>query len=230
MNEMIEGTMRELPQIVNVNEHHMALVFLLDTSGSMEGTPIQELNEGINAFKEQVCRDEDTKKILDVAIVEYNSTSNVIQDFVPVEYMDSVELTAGGQTFMSEAIDKAIDMVDERSRFYRRFGTEPYKPWIFLLTDGANMDDISAVSERIRKKEEAGQLKFFSVGVGDEYDSQTLHTLAGEKVLKLKNYNFAQLFDWVYKSMRSISQSVPSDRPVGVMLPSDVDKDVSSWM
>ena len=63
----------DVPKIVNVSEPHMALLFLLDTSGSMVGMPIEELNAAINRFKEQVCEDEKTKQILDVAIIEFNS-------------------------------------------------------------------------------------------------------------------------------------------------------------
>ena len=225
----MEYGIREIPRILNVNEHHMALVLLVDTSGSMEGYPIEELNRGINRFKEQVCKDSDTQKILDVAVVEYNDNANLVQDFVPVSYMDNIQLTAGGRTYMSDAIRMAVDMVADRSRFYYRSGTAPYKPWIMLLSDGYNMDDVSDVANEIRQLEATDKLKFFCVGVGDEYDSNTLHRLAGEKVMKLKDYDFSQLFDWIYKSMRSISVSSPGERPQAVSLPENIDKDTTGW-
>ena len=219
----------EIPEIINANEYHMALLFLLDTSGSMRGVPINELNKGINRFHDEVCKDDTTKNVLDVAIVEFNAEEHVVQDFVPVPYMESVELEAFGGTYMSPAIEKAIEMVNSRSKFYLSTGTVPYKPWIILISDGEPLDDITQVVNKIQDMEEKGKLKFFSLGVGN-YDSDTLHRLSGQKVMKLEGYDFTEFFDWVNKSMRSVSVSAPGQIPQGVPLPASVDKDTNAWM
>ena len=219
----------DIPTIVNASEPHMACLLLLDTSGSMGGEPIRELNEGLNKFKLDVCEDKTTRDVLDIAIVEFNSGLNVVQEFVPIEYMEPVNLEARGGTNMSPAIQKAIDMVNERSRFYRRSGTEPYKPWIIMISDGAPQDDITEIVKVIQDMEENEKLKFFSLGV-EGYDSQTLHRLSGPKVMKLKGYDFSSFFDWVNKSMRSVSVSSPGEKPKGVPLPENVDKDTDDWM
>lgn len=113
-NEMMQRTFNEdvMPKILNANESHMACLMLLDTSGSMAGTPIDELNKGLNKFREDVCKDDTTKEVLDVAVVEFNSDKRVVQNFVPVPYMEPVNLGAGGGTNMSPAIRTAIDMVN----------------------------------------------------------------------------------------------------------------------
>ncbi|MCR5738774.1 MAG: VWA domain-containing protein [Lachnospiraceae bacterium] len=228
--EMMQRSFNEdIPTIVNASEPHMACLLLLDTSGSMGGEPIRELNEGLNKFKLDVCEDKTTRDVLDIAIVEFNSGLNVVQEFVPIEYMEPVNLEARGGTNMSPAIQKAIDMVNERSRFYRRSGTEPYKPWIIMISDGAPQDDITEIVKVIQDMEENEKLKFFSLGV-EGYDSQTLHRLSGPKVMKLKGYDFSSFFDWVNKSMRSVSVSSPGEKPKGVPLPENVDKDTDDWM
>lgn len=218
----------DAPPIINASEPHMACLLLLDVSGSMMGEPISELNAGLNRFKEEVCRDRETREILDIAIIKFNHTFDPIQEFVPVEQMKEVHLEAMGGTNYSPAIQVAIDMVDERSRFYRRMGTEPYKPWIVMITDGAPQDDISAIADVIHQKEEEGKLKFFSLGV-DNYDSRTLHLLSGQKVMKLRDHDFSSFFNWVNKSMRSVSQSSPGEKVSLPNLPENVDKDVSDW-
>jgi uncharacterized protein YegL len=40
----------------------------------------------------------------------------------------------------------------------------------------------------------------------------------------LKDRDFTTFFDWVNKSMRSISQSAPGQKPVGIPLPGNVVK------
>lgn len=218
----------DAPSIVNANEPHMACLLLLDTSGSMTGAPIEQLNNALNQFKLEVCEDNMTRDILDIAIVEFNTDVRLVQPFVPIEYMEPVQLQAGGGTNMAPAIQLAIDMVSERSRFYRRSGTEPYKPWIIMISDGFG-GEVSGIAETIRGLEADNKIKFFSLGV-EGYDSKTLHQLSGEKVMKLRGYDFTSFFNWVNKSMRSVSLSSPGERPKGVPLPENVDKDTDDWM
>ena len=211
----------EPPAIINANEPHMALVFLLDTSASMGGAPIRNLNDGLNRFKLEVSENKQTRDILEVAIVEFNSNYQVVQEFVPVEYMDTVNLIATGGTTMSPAIRKALEMVNERSRFYRRSGSEPYKPWVILISDGAPGDDITDVAQEIKAMEENGKVSFRSLGV-EGYDPKTLHQLSGPKVMKLEGTDFSSFFKWINKSMRSVSQSSPGEKAKAVDLEGNV--------
>ena len=224
--------MPEIPPIVNTNEPHMACLFLVDTSGSMgqqlldretnrKVIPIQELNDALNRFKSDVCKDEKTKSILDVAIVEFNKITNVVQEFTPVEYMEPVELEARGGTRICPALEKAIEMVDERSRFYRRMGTEPYKPWIVLISDGEPFDPVDDIAEKIDELTESGKLALWALSIPGA-KNEVLHKLAGRRVLNLSGYDFAGFFNWVNKSMRAVSQSAPGEKVKAEALPESV--------
>ncbi|MDR0304923.1 MAG: VWA domain-containing protein [Chitinispirillales bacterium] len=226
MENLEQKNFNESPHIINPSESHMALIFLLDTSGSMAsdgkgGSPIQELNAGLNRFKAEIIKDKQTRDILDVAIIEFNSDHRVIQDFVPVEDMEEVNLAATGVTNMAPAIKTALDMINERSRFYKLSGSVPYKPWIILISDGAPGDDISGAIERIKDMEENRNVSFRSLGV-EGYDSKVLHDLSGPKVMKLTGTDFSSFFDWVNKSMRAVSQSSPHEKPEAIKLSGNV--------
>ena len=233
MENLEQRSFDEIPAVINPSEHHMALAFLLDTSGSMgfaqDGgvAPITALNQGLNRFKAEVCQNAQTRDILDVAIVEFNSNFSIVQEFVPIEYMAEVNLSVAGTTKMSHAIRKTLEMVTERSRFYRRSGTEPYKPWVIMISDGAPDadDDITAVAREIREMEAANKVSFRSLGV-QGYDAKTLHTLCDGKVMKLDGTDFTNFFDWVNKSMRSVSQSSPGEKPKTERLTGNVEIDV----
>lgn len=225
------GVNGDTPEIVNASEHHMALLFMIDISGSMDAvipgsntTPIRELNSALNRFKAEVCRDEHTKDILDVAIVTFSDKYEVVQDFSPIEYMKPVELQAYGPTYMKEALDVSINMVTERSRFYRKSGAEPYKPWIVLISDGAPFDDIDEMANKINTLVEQEKLAFWSLAV-EGADLEVLHKLSGRRVLKLAGYDFSSFLDWANKSMRAVSQSSPGEKVKGQALPSNVSID-----
>lgn len=218
----------ETPRIINPSEPHMACLLLLDTSGSMSGDPINNLNYAINVFKDEVIKDEKTRNIVDIAVVEFNDETRVVQEFVPIEQLNPIELQAGGTTEMGDAILTAIDMVDERSRFYYQTGTVPYKPWIVVISDGGPTDDITDAVKKIKDHEENGKIKVFALGV-EGYDSQTLHRLAGKKVMRLQGHSFDGFFNWLNKSMRNMSKVAPGEKPQAEPLPDDVLKDTSDW-
>ena len=153
MPELRQTGFNEMPSsagIVVPNEPHMACVLLLDTSSSMWGDPINSLNKAINDFKEQTALDELAQKRVDIAIIEFNDTACVVQDFTPLPQLQPVSLSAAGCTAMGEGINLAIDKVKERNRFYASMGTPCFKPWIFMITDGVPTDDISAARQRIK--------------------------------------------------------------------------------
>lgn len=221
----------ETPRIINPSEAHMACLLLLDTSGSMSGDPIRNLNSAINIFKNDVMKDEKTRNIVDIAVVEFNDETNIIQEFVPIGELNPVALEAGGMTSMADAISTAIDMVDDRSRFYFTTGTVPYKPWIVLISDGGPTDDPGDFDNAVRKiqdHEENGKVKVFALGV-EGYDSQTLHRIAGKKVMKLEGHSFEGFFDWLNKSMRNMSKVAPGEKPQPENLPQDVTRDTSDF-
>ena len=218
----------DTPRIINVNKHHMACLFLLDTSGSMAVTnesgtrPIDELVKALNRFKTEVCKDPTTQAILDVAIVEFNTNVRVVQEFVPVTEMETVSLEAQGGTSMSEGLRTALDMVMERGRLYAKFCV-PYCPWIVMITDGYPSDSIDDIAEEILRLDQMDKLRLWSLAV-EGADIRLLMELGhGKRVLILRDYDFTKFFDWVNKSMRSISVSSPGERPRGENLPANVD-------
>ena len=215
----------EAPTIINASESHMALVLVLDISYSMDGAPIDQLNAGLNRFKAEVCQDKQTRDILDVAVIQFNDACSVVQDFVPIEYMEHIQLEADGGTKFTAPIREALKMVDERSRFYRRSGTEPYKPWIILVTDGEPLDNIDAVAQEVQAAQNEGKVRFIALGVGN-YNSAPLKKIT-DVVFRMEGTDFSSFFNWVGKSMRSVSTTAPGEKPPLPPLEGNVFRDVS---
>lgn len=217
-------------EIVVPGEPHMACVLLLDTSGSMYGEAIDSLNKAINDFKEQTSMDELAKKRVDIAIIEFNSSARVVQEFTPLSRMEPVNLTAGGCTAMGEGINLAIDKVKERNRFYNEMGTPCFKPWIFMITDGAPTDDISGARQRIIEEEQKGshgKLKFWAIGVPG-YDRETLTSLT-KRCIEIGEANFEGIFNWLSESMVTISVSRVGENPALSNLPDDAHVIPTDW-
>jgi uncharacterized protein YegL len=71
----------------------------------------------------------------------------------------------------------ALDLVEMRKKLYRDIGLPYYRPWIFLVTDGAPSDEWQSVATRIKQEEAGKKLSFFSVGI-DNADMDLLAQLS----------------------------------------------------
>jgi uncharacterized protein YegL len=90
-----------------------------------------------------------------------------------------------------------------------------YRPWIFLITDGAPTDEWRAAAAAVREGEQSKAFSFFAVGVrGARLD--VLSQFGTERPpLMLDGLRFRDLFTWLSNSMKSVSRSAPNtDVPV----------------
>ncbi|MFN4243464.1 MAG: vWA domain-containing protein [Tepidisphaerales bacterium] len=204
--------------LVDNPEPRVPLVLVLDKSGSMAGEPIRQLNEGLVAFKQATDKDELARKRVDVTIVQFGPVE-VTGDFVTVNQFTPPTLKAGGDTPLGAAILKAIELIDQRKQVYRTNGLAYYRPWIFLVTDGAPTDAWAAARERIREGEEAKKFIFLAVGVEGADFSVLNQLLHKREPVKLRGYAFEAMFQWLSASMSTISASQVDEKvqlpPIG---------------
>jgi uncharacterized protein YegL len=179
-------------------------ILLLDTSGSMAGGPIDALNRGLRAFQMDLTQDALAKRRVEIAIVTFGNSVQMKQEFVTVDQFQVPTLTASGTTPMGQAIEKAITMLRNRKDQYKANGIAYYRPWIFMITDGAPTDYWQSAAQSIHAEEASGSLAFFAIGVQGA-NTEILSQIAVRPPMMLQGLKFDDLFLWLSRSQKRVS-------------------------
>jgi len=191
-------------------------LLLLDTSGSMTGAPIEELNNGLATFKDAIASDPMALKRVEVAVITFGPVE-VRTEFQTVDLFVAPTLAPSGNTPMGAAIEQGLALLDQRKQVYKANGISYYRPWIFLITDGGPTDTWKPAAEKVHQGEASRAFSFFATGV-EGANFEVLKQIAVREPLKLKGLRFQDLFLWLSNSLSAVSRSstgdqVPLDNP-----------------
>lgn len=188
----------------------------LDTSGSMDGKPINELNEGVRLFYEAIKEDETALYSAEISIVTFGGKAECITDFASLELKPNApRLTANSITPMGEAVNMALDLLEHRKEEYKDRGVDYYQPWLVLMTDGEPNGDKSELLRAINRTVDLvknKKLTVFPIGIGVYADMNVLSQFSPKRPpLKLQELKFREFFEWLSKSVSKTSQSTPGE-------------------
>jgi uncharacterized protein YegL len=194
------------PDLAKNPEPRCPCLLLLDVSASMGGRAIAELNAGLVTFKDELAADALAAKRVEVAVVTFGGTVQTLCDFTTADLFTPPTLVANGETPMGAAIEVGLDLVQTRKEVYRTNGLGYFRPWVFMITDGAPTDPWQGAAERVRQSETAKALSFFAVGV-ENANFDVLNQISVRKAVKLDGLRFRDLFVWLSASQKSVSRS-----------------------
>lgn len=150
------------------------LVMLLDTSGSMAGSKIDNMKEAAAQFVEQMG-DEDT-----ISIVEFYTVSDLLVDQAPVgpnrqQIVDIIgNMESGGETTLFDAIGDGSAVVAASS-------SPESSNAMIILTDGQDTaSNRFAFDDHLISTATANDTTVFTVAYGNDADEEILATLASK--------------------------------------------------
>lgn len=200
----------DVGDLIDNPEQRCACLLLLDTSGSMSGRPIEELNAGLLTLQTELNADNLAAKRVELSIVTFGPVE-VQTEFTSATIFSPPQLSASGATPMGQAIETGLQLLHARKETYKKAGVPYYRPWVFLITDGGPTDSIGTAKSLIADGEAKKSFSFYTVGV-EGADMEKLSELQPARApMKLKGLAFNELFRWLSSSLSAVSRSQPGE-------------------
>jgi len=206
-DDLAQSPFAGFDDFVDNPEPRCACLLLLDTSTSMRGPRIDQLNEGLRSFKEELAQDSLAMKRVEIATVTFGPV-RTHSDFQTADVWQPPELVANGDTPIGSAIVTGLELLRARKAKYRENAIEIFRPWVFLITDGGPTDSWSQAATMVREGEAAKGFSFFAIGVEDA-NLDVLRKISVRDPVKLSGLRFKEMFAWLSSSLSSVSASQP---------------------
>jgi len=202
-NDLIENPSSRCP---------VALV--LDTSGSMSGEPIAELNAGAQLLIEELKRDDLARWSVELAVYTAGGSADRILEFTCVDQIAGIApMSAGGSTPLGEATRMALNDLEARKKSYRNAGVPYYQPWLVLISDGEPTDSWQDAASRARELSANRKLVSLPIGVQGA-NMAILSQFSSKPAVALQGLKFRDFFAWLSASLSRVSASSSSESSV----------------
>lgn len=177
----------------------LPIIFVLSTSDSMLGTPIDSLNHGIKEMTQiliNLSLQDKTNTVLKIGILQVHTGAHWFNPMGLVKPENVINncLEAGGFNDIGAALNELDDKLN--SKRYLSSTTGWCKPIIIFMTDGHSTDEWKVPLKKLNNNVWYKKSIKVSMALGDNADTQMLTEIVGHKeaVLKVGEFHTFSLF------------------------------------
>jgi len=185
----------------------LPVYLLLDTSGSMHGEPIEAVRNGMQTLVSALRQDPHALESAYLSVITFAETAAQVVPLTELAQFQMPVLTASGTTSMGAALQLLAGRVQQEVAKTTADQKGDWKPIVFMMTDGAATDDLTAGIAAI-KAARIGAL--IACAAGPAADTTELQRIT-DAVVKLDTTDsntIRAFFKWVSASIATTSQKV----------------------
>lgn len=214
-----------LNQFVTKEPRPLPIFILADTSGSMRGDKINELNLALREMLNALTTADDIRGKFQLSVISFGGSVTVLQPLSDINKLQLQELSASGNTPMGEAFDLLSCFLEDRSIVSSR----AYSPTIVLISDGIPTDIPDEIDQnsnyldwqplqKLLNGERSSKCQRLALGIGNDVDIEMLKAFVNSPeipVIRSKDASgIVKFFRWVTMStvarMNSVNPNEPS--------------------
>jgi len=198
----------------------LPIFILADTSGSMRGEKIDELNLALREMVNSLNAADDIRGKFQLSIISFGEDEvNTVQPLTDIEGLELEELSAAGKTPMGAALETAKELIEDKEIVTSR----AYAPTVVLISDGIPTDCTEEIYKskkyaewepivEFHKGERSSKCQCLALGIGDDADTDMLKAFINNPeipVIKAHDVSgITKFFRWVTMSTVARMNSV----------------------
>ncbi len=188
-----------------VSRKSLVIFFLIDTSGSMKGTKMGELNTAMEELIPEIRRVGEADTDVKVAVLTFSTNlAWMYPEPISIEDFEWNRLSANGITNMGAAFEELAARLSRNS-----FLSSPslsFAPVIFLMTDGYPSDDYKEGLKKLQENTWYRHSLKTALGIGKEANDEMLAEFTLSKDTVVHAYSGGQLAQLIKKIAVTSSQ------------------------
>ena len=189
----------------------LPVYLLIDTSGSMQGEPIESAKVGIEAMLSSLRSEPYALESVNISIITYDREVNVLVPLTPLEDFQLPEITvpSSGPTHTGAALELLCRQVDAEVRLSTPERKGDWMPLLFLLTDG-KPSDIQVYNQVIPevKRRHFASIVACAAGMHAKTDPLKLLTDQVFALDTMDSSSFRKFFQWVSNTIEIGNKSI----------------------
>lgn len=198
----------------------LPIFVMADTSGSMRGEKIDELNLALREMVNSLNDLDDIRGKFQLSIIAFGDDEvSIVQPLTDIEGLELEELSAAGRTPMGAALESVKELIEDREIVSSR----AYAPTVVLISDGIPTDCPEEIYKskkyaewepiiEFHKGERSSKCQCLALGIGEDADTDMLKAFidnAEIPVIKAHDVSgIAKFFRWVTMSTVARMNSV----------------------
>lgn len=189
----------------------LPVYFLLDTSGSMFGEPIQALNNALSGMVSTLRADPQAMDSLWISMITFDREVNELVPLTELQQFQLPEITCpkSGPTLTGKALELLVNLIPTQLRKGTPDQKGDWRPLLFIFTDGKPSDTMK-FQEMIPKVRGINFGIIVGCAAGQKSDEKSLKGLA-DHVLHLEttdSTSLKQFFTWVSEAIDQGNKSM----------------------
>ncbi|MCC2962641.1 VWA domain-containing protein [Massilia sp. IC2-278] len=185
----------------------LPVYLLLDTSGSMNGEPIESVRNGMQTLLSALRQDPHAIESAWLSVITFSDTAKQVTPLTELGQFQMPAITASGTTSMGAALSLLAERVGQEVAKTTADQKGDWKPIVFMMTDGDPTDDLAAGIAAI-KAAKLGTV--IACAAGPNANVRELQRIT-ESVVRLDTADsntIRAFFKWVSASIATTSQKI----------------------